>query len=161
MKKLIGLLFVLLGILIFLSYPNKIKADEETISTTTPELVKTFESEVSRLALKYGQSEILALKIMWCEGQHYSASVNRNYHYVANGVDPSGKIYYKKVLWSSDWGHWQINDYYHLRAAKKMGLDIKDEWDNLEYGFWLLDQQGTRPWNASKYCWENALGVDT
>lgn len=153
------MLFILLCIIFYLSYPKKSIADKEVeqVATTT---IKTFESEVHRLAIKYDQNEQLALKIMYCEGQHYSASVNRNYHYVPIGVDPKGKITYKKVLWSSDWGHWQLNDYYHLKVASKMGLDIKDEWDNLEYGFWLLSEQGTQPWKASKYCWKKALPVD-
>lgn len=122
--------------------------------------VKTFSTEVHRLAQKYNQNENLALEIMRCEGQHYKDAVNKNYHWETVGQNDDGTPIVAWVHWSSDWGHWQINDYYHLKTAQSMGLDIKDEWGNLEYGFWLLSQQGTAPWNASKYCWGKTLGVD-
>jgi len=106
-------------------------------------VVKTFDVEVTKLALKYKQDEKLARSIIACEGKHYKTRGN-NKNYTKAGV-----------YWSSDIGHWQINDYFHQKVAMKLGLDIYDEWNNLEYGFILLKQQGTKPWNASKYCWKS------
>ena len=143
---------------------DKVETVEATTTVAVVEKVetRTFDSEVHRLAVKYNQNEALALKIMQCEGQHYKDAVNKNYHREYTGeFDENGVEKYILVHWSSDWGHWQINDYYHLDSAKRMGLDIKDEWGNLEYGFWLLSVQGTSPWNASKYCWKSVSGVDT
>jgi hypothetical protein len=113
---------------------------KEVVASIPVKVVKTFESETHRLALKYNVDEELSFKIMYCESRHYTRVENKNY-------DKSG------VWWSSDWGRWQVNDYYHEAAAIKLGLNIYDEWDNLEYGFILLSKQGTQPWNASKACW--------
>ena len=118
-----------------------------TVATTTTTViakttvVKTFNSEVIRLSLKYKVSEPLARKIISCEGKMYKTRGN-NINYDKKGV-----------AWSEDVGWWQLNDYYHKQTALKKGLDIYNEWDNLEYGFWLLSTSGTSPWNASKYCW--------
>lgn len=105
-----------------------------------PEVVeRTFDGELSRLAAKYGQDENLARKIMKCESSLYKEANNKNYN--------NGK------LWSTDWGWWQINDYFWEKEFQERGLDIHNEWDNLEAGFILMSEQGTRPWHASKKCW--------
>lgn len=102
---------------------------------------KTFDSEVSRLAAKYHQSETLARAIILCESRQYgSGASHKNY-------DKQG------VWWSTDWGYWQINDYYNAATAKRRGFDIYDKWENLEFGFIMLKEQGTSPWNASRGCW--------
>lgn len=102
---------------------------------------KTFETEITRLAIKYGQSEKLARKIIHCEARQYgSGAEHKNY-------DKQG------VHWSTDWGWWQINDYYNEAPAAKRGFNIYDKWDNLEFGFIMLKEQGTQPWLASSACW--------
>lgn len=107
--------------------------------------VRTFDTEVHRLSVKYKVNELLARAIIACEGKHYKTKGN-NKNYTKAGVH-----------WSTDVGHWQINDYFHKKTATKLDLDIYDEWDNLEYGFILLKAQGTKPWEASKYCWKPKL----
>ncbi len=102
--------------------------------------IKTFDTEITRLANKYGQSESLARRIIKCEAQMYGSAVNEN-------RDSEG------LVWSRDWSYFQINDYYHEATARKMGLDIKNGYDNLEYGFYLMSKQGTTPWGASRHCW--------
>lgn len=54
---------------------------------------------------------------------------------------------------SSDVGVMQINEYYHTNTAEKMNLDLHVMEDNLRYARFLYEQEGTRPWNASKHCW--------
>lgn len=109
--------------------------------TKTPQKApESLQAQVYRLAEEYHQDPALALKIIKCEGRMYNMAVNVNYD--ANGV-----------AWSRDWGPWQINDYYHEKAALKMGLDIYDTEDNIRYGFILLSTQGTGPWKASQHCW--------
>lgn len=98
--------------------------------------VKTFDSEVSRLALKYNQDETLARRIIKCES--------------SNNAHATGT----RAVVGQDIGYWQINSYFHEKPALKMGYDIYNWEDNLEYGFILLSNEGTRPWNASRYCWQ-------
>jgi len=140
------IIIVLICVLAFMLIPQIVQSDSEVnpvMETQVPiiNIVKTFDSEVTRLALKYGQSEKLARKIISCEGKLYKVRGN-NINYTKSGV-----------AWSVDVGWWQINDYYHKKTAIKRGLNIYNEWDNLEYGFWLLKTQGTPPWSASKKCW--------
>lgn len=53
---------------------------------------------------------------------------------------------------SKDIGKYQINEYYHLETAKKLGLDIYTEEGNTEYALYLYEHQGTAPWIHSKPC---------
>lgn len=137
MKYLISLILWVIIILAvcFIGYlPSNA---EELIA---PKLERTLESEVSRLSVKYGVSETLVNKIIKCESSMYGNAVNHNK--LKDGT-----------IWSTDWGYLQINDYYHQKTMEKLGLNIKDEFDSLEYGFMLLKSQGTQPWKASKLCW--------
>lgn len=120
-------------------------------TTTIPIVEKTYDSEVTRLAIKYGQNESLARKIISCESSLYGSAENKNYR---PEFDPKTDIT-TMVHWSSDWGYFQVNDYWHEQTAKKMGLDIFNWEDNLEYGFYLLSTDGTRHWAASRHCWYN------
>lgn len=94
----------------------------------------TFDEQIHLLAVKYGQDEILARKIIACESSMYPSALHVN----KNGT--------------KDFGAWQINEI-HRDNALALGYNIYNETDNLEFGFLLLKEQGTRPWNASKHCW--------
>jgi len=52
-----------------------------------------------------------------------------------------------------DTGVFQVNTYYHLATANKLGYDIFTLKGNMEYARWLYNKEGSRPWNASKGCW--------
>lgn len=143
--KLLWVAAFLTGLLVGL-VPTKIEyvAEPEAVvshATTTPAVSKTFDSEVTRLAAKYKQSEILARTIIHCESRQYGSS-GEHKNYTKAGEH-----------WSTDWGWWQINDYYNEAPAARRGFDIYDKWENLEWGFIMLKEQGTSPWNASKGCW--------
>jgi len=56
-----------------------------------------------------------------------------------------------------DVGYFQINTYYHGTVAKKMGLNLYNPVDNIEYGMYLLNKEGSKPWRASKRCWAPLL----
>ena len=91
---------------------------------------------------RFGADFVLAKHIMQCESSHYGGAVNHNRR--EDGT-----------IWSTDVGHWQVNDYYHEEAAANMGLDIHDTLENITYGFHLLTD-GNDPsyyWGASEYCW--------
>lgn len=129
------LLFITLS-LSLTSIPIKLRA-EDNVS-----FVKTISSEVARLSKKYNVNETLVRKIIKCESKGFSNIVNNN-------INKKGEV------WSKDFGSMQINDYFHLDTMKKLGLDYYDEYDSLEYGIMLLAKEGTKPWNASKSCWNN------
>jgi len=146
------IIYILLVLALLVSLTETAISDEKTvqivpqIATTSPTMpqVKTFDSEVHRLALKYKVNETLARKIISCEGKMYKKlGNNQNYK--------NGKV------WSTDVGFWQINDYFHQATAKKMGLNIYNDWGNLEYGFWLFSKEHTKPWLASFGCWSKVV----
>lgn len=132
------------------------KAEVPTVPHETVEVPKqeeSFDSLISRLAKKYGQSEALARKIVQCESKGNLNAIGNNYHWETR-YDEQGEPYKVKVLWSSDHGPWQINDYWNAATAKKRGYNIYDWRENLEFGFIMLKEQGTSPWNSSAYCWQ-------
>lgn len=59
----------------------------------------------------------------------------------------------KGIVNNKDIGAFQINTYYHLETAKKLGLDIYSLEGNLAYARYLYNNQGTSPWVHSKHCW--------
>jgi soluble lytic murein transglycosylase-like protein len=88
------------------------------------------------LSAKYQVSADLARKIIWCESR--------------NKPDAIGKL----AVVGQDHSYWQINSYFHEEAAKKLGLDIRNPDDNLQYGFMLFARENVNPWEASRHCWE-------
>lgn len=57
------------------------------------------------------------------------------------------------VVNGQDVGVMQINEYYHLKRAKKLGMDVRTLEGNLDYARLLYEEEGTRPWKASAPCW--------
>jgi hypothetical protein len=66
--------------------------------------------------------------------------------------DEKGEVL-KGIVNPLDTGAFQINKHYHLKTAIKMGLDIDTAEGNISYAKHLHDNEGTRPWNASRKCW--------
>lgn len=60
---------------------------------------------------------------------------------------------------SSATGVLQIMASYHRKAASRLGYDIDTLEGNLAYGRHLYEQNGTRDWNASRYCWGSAIAA--
>ncbi|WP_395019787.1 hypothetical protein [Dongia sp.] len=52
-----------------------------------------------------------------------------------------------------DTGKYQINTFYWADTAKALGFDIYTEAGNEQMAAWLLEHEGTDPWNASAHCW--------
>jgi hypothetical protein len=126
---IISLIILLLGYLI-----------GNTTTVRAEDRVKTLQSEIIRLSTKYKVDSKLVSKIIKCESSMYSSAINEN-------IGKDGKV------WSRDYGLMQVNDYYHEADMKKLGLDIYNGYDSLEYGIILLANKGTKPWSASKFCW--------
>lgn len=116
----------------------------ESKPSTIIKPIKTLDSEIDRLAIKYNVSSSTVRAVAKCESQMYGNAVNHN-------RDSNG------VIWSTDKGYLQINDYYHQEPMRKLGLDIDNEWDSLEYGFMLMANQGLKPWSASRHCWSKLI----
>lgn len=64
----------------------------------------------------------------------------------------NGKVIQGKIN-PLDTGICQINLHYHKTDARKMGLDLWKEQDNITYANHLYRTQGSQPWNWSKSCW--------
>lgn len=54
---------------------------------------------------------------------------------------------------STDYGRYQINEFYWGKKAKELGLDIKKEKDNEKMAMWMYEQYGSVPWIHSAHCW--------
>jgi len=107
----------------------------EPLQSPTP-VVIDYKDTLASLAKKYAINANLASNIIECESQWHPHA--------------TGTMAYVGI----DVGLWQINTYFHSKTATKMGLDIYNPVDNLEYGVWLLSKYGTQPWSATRKCWE-------
>ena len=67
--------------------------------------------------------------------------------------DLDGKVIRGKKN-SQDVGICQINLDWHNDKAKKIGLDLFKENDNIKYAKILFASEGSKPWNWSKSCWK-------
>jgi len=74
-----------------------------------------------------------------------------------NHIDPKTGEVFLGMYNTNDIGVMQINKYYHGREAERMELDLYTLEDNLTYARHLYEHEGTRPWNASRSCWQNDL----
>lgn len=54
---------------------------------------------------------------------------------------------------SFDRGVMQINVLYHDKTAKKLGLDVQNLDDNVQYARYLYEKEGAKPWMSSSACW--------
>jgi len=135
--------YLIIGFTIFvaiLSYTPHTESYIQTpvvVSLTMPEMIDKYSK-------KYNVLAHTMTVIIKCESKAYPKAINEN-------------INKKGVVWSRDYGPFQINDYFHKVPAEKMGLSIYDLEDNIEYGAYLLSKNGTQPWKASSYCWKPLL----
>lgn len=54
---------------------------------------------------------------------------------------------------NSDRGVMQINMLYHAKTAGRLGLDIQNLDDNVQYARYLYEKEGAKPWMSSSACW--------
>lgn len=64
----------------------------------------------------------------------------------------NGDVYRGKEN-TKDVGVMQVNEYYHLDTAEKLGYDIYSLEGNMAYARYLYEKQGTAPWVSSQPCW--------
>lgn len=58
-----------------------------------------------------------------------------------------------KPEYGVDIGKYQINEVFHGKRAKELGLDLYSEYGNEKYALMLYEANGTRDWSASRSCW--------
>ncbi len=78
-------------------------------------------------------------KIAYCESGLNPYALNVNPHTVDKGI-------------------FQVNSS-HKSEMGQMGLDYDDWRDEITFALHLYQTQGTRPWSASKSCWNTQLAV--
>lgn len=117
----------------FIGNTTTVRAEDRVI-------LRTLESEVKRLSVKYKVEEKTILAVIKCESELYGSAINHN-------LDKDGNV------WSTDWGYLQINDYFHKKPMDKLGLDITNPFDSLEYGVMMMSRDGLGAWKASRTCW--------
>lgn len=88
-----------------------------------------------------GYNPELIYKLVECESSWQVDATNTN----------------KDLLKTKDYGLFQLNSYWQVPTATKMGLDIKDPEQHIIYAFNLLRREGLKPWEASKFCWSKAI----
>ncbi len=71
--------------------------------------------------------------------------------------DPQTGEVLKNRQGSSATGVMQLMASYHAEPAARMGIDITELEGNLEYADYLYESQGTKPWQASRTCWEQRI----
>ncbi|MEX0918721.1 MAG: hypothetical protein WDZ85_02020 [Candidatus Paceibacterota bacterium] len=59
-----------------------------------------------------------------------------------------------------DVGLFQINETFHQDKSAELGFDIYTLEGNVGYALWLLENEGTRHWNASRPCWSKKIALD-
>lgn len=108
------------------------------VASTTPEhaIVIPIEEHVSR----YFEDVPVMSKVAYCESTFRQFGDDGN---VLRGI-----------VDSRDVGVMQINEYYHLNTAEKLGLNIHTLEGNMTYARYLYDKQGLQPWAASRACWD-------
>ncbi len=73
-------------------------------------------------------------------------------HYSSDGEVLLGRL--NDPQYGVDIGKYQVNEYFHGKRAKELGLDLYNEHDNEAYALTLYEEGGTQPWSASRSCWE-------
>lgn len=120
---------------------NAYAATLEQQATPSTSTVRAY---IERRAAEETLPVSLFSRIAECESGYIFDAVGKNWR-----VGDDGERY----VWSRDVGPTQINDYYHQKAARDLGLSIHEWTDNIEYGIHLYKTKGTQPWSASRHCW--------
>ena len=67
-------------------------------------------------------------------------------------IDAEGNLI-RGTVNKADVGVMQINEYYHLESAKKLGYNLHNIEGNMAFAKYLYERYGAEPWSASQPCW--------
>lgn len=70
--------------------------------------------------------------------------------------DDNGEVLRGEVN-SLDRGVMQINEYYHLESAEKLGYNILTIEGNTAYARYIFEKYGVQPWSSSMHCWGKSV----
>jgi len=116
--------------------------EQEELTAIKPTPKQFLKIEIAKQGLSQRDFEILSA-IIQAESQW------RQFEFP--GVVLKGKINDKDI------GLCQINEFWHLSEAEKLGLDIYTVEGNLKFCVWLYKKEGTEPWNWSKDNWSKKI----
>ena len=133
------------------STPTVSDAPEAVLTATAEAATSTEASEPTARFDRYVENPTLA-EICACESTGNRYGIPRQFN--ADGTVLRG------VINPQDVGMCQINERYHLADSQRLGYDIYTEAGNWGYGLYLLETQGTKPWNWSRHCWDWRLDHD-
>jgi hypothetical protein len=136
MKYIFGFIIISLLVIIWGYTPNWEDYEIEEIKEEV--IIKTLDTEIDRLSIKYSVASSTVRAIARCESAMYGNAINHN---------KNGTI---------DKGYLQINSIHYGRMTE-LGLSSESEWNLLEFGFMLMAEQGLQPWSASKHCWSSKI----
>lgn len=131
----------------FITIPNVAIEINDSTEVKTVELHTSSalaEANVEHTVRTYFKDTPILAEVAWCE--------SRFVH-----IDPNTGVVKRGHLNASDLGVMQINEYYHGDTARDLGLDLSRLEDNLAYARYLYEREGIKPWNASRFCWQDNL----
>ena len=105
-------------------------------------VVRTSGTAETRVRSYFEDIPIMA-QIAWCESRYTQ-------------IDPATGDVLRGMVNRADVGVMQINEYYHAQTARALGYDLHTLDGNLAYARNLYEREGTRPWNASRACWQSS-----
>lgn len=144
---------LIITILLFLLSPKTVAHNVE-VETITSSVTVVAPPEKQIVPIKTKELPQILLDIAWAESHDDQKKVGNNYRY-KKVTNEDGTITKVKYLWSQDIGRFQINDFYNKESCKKAGFDIYTVEGNTGCALKMYNEQGTTPWNASKYCWSD------
>jgi hypothetical protein len=112
---------------------------------TKKEIRKQLNATVGPSLKSYFKDAPIMERVAYCESTHTQFS--------------SEGVVHRGVVNNKDVGIFQINEKYHLKDSKKMGIDIYTIEGNMEYARHLYEEQGLQPWSASRPCWGKYLDL--
>lgn len=124
-----------------------VEAHERVAEYETPSVKEVPGSVEAKVRVYFKDTPIL-VEVARCESQFIH-------------INPNTGLVNRGIVNPKDVGVMQINEYYHNAEATRMGLNLSDFDDNLAYAKYLYEHEGTRPWNASRACWQknNLLAI--
>jgi hypothetical protein len=152
-------LLLTIAIIIFLSaIPRAVSFEVPHTETALASTITTDSTSTPEKVTKSPNAETtlpkVLLDIAWCESRNNQSAIGYNYRTRTITLE-DGSTTTEKYVWSKDIGTFQINDFYHLETARKMGFDIYTVEGNTQYALFLYNSNGTRDWNPSKPCWSD------
>jgi delta-aminolevulinic acid dehydratase/porphobilinogen synthase len=114
---------------------------------TKKEIKNQINADVEASVKEYFKDIPVMAKVAFCESTYTQFSAPGTVH--------------RGVVNNKDVGIFQINEKYHLKDSKDMGMDIYSIEGNMEYARVLYEKQGLQPWSASKPCWGKNTEIAT